>query len=215
MKVNKRNKLVCGVGINDADYPVHVCEMVDGKWKITWKCPFYIKWHAMMERCYSKSFILKHPSYIDCTSVPEWQRFSNFKAWMQTQDWERKHLDKDLLVFGNRLYGPDTCVFIESRLNLFLTDHKAKRGLYPIGVTFVQRPKRKPYRAKGVSVVTGKYEHLGCFSTPEEAHAAWLTFKLEQAHILAAEQPDERVAKALIKRYENYKDDRLNATIQL
>lgn len=214
MKVYKRNKLVSGVGINDADYPVHTCEVVDGKWKITWKCPFYIKWQGMIERCYSKSFKIKHPSYAACISVPEWILFSNFKSWMQTQDWEGKELDKDLLFKGNKIYGPDTCIFVDSRVNNFIVERQARRGNYPIGVILVKRPKSAPYRANCKSVVTRKIQYLGNYSTPEEAHAAWLTFKLEQAYILAAEQTDERVSKALIDRYENYKGDHLDANVQ-
>lgn len=213
MKVNKRNKLICGIGVCDADYRVNRCEIVDGKWKTVWKCPFYVKWHGMIERCYSERFILKHPSYAGCISVPEWIVFSNFKSWMEQQDWEGKELDKDLLVNGNRIYGPDTCVFVDSRVNNFLIERKARRGDYPIGVILTKRPKSAPYRANCKSVVTRKIQYLGHYSTPEEAHLAWLSFKLEQAYILAAEQTDERVAKALIDRYENYKGDHLNATL--
>lgn len=52
---------------------------------------------------------------------------------------------------------------------------------------------------------TGKSIYLGAFKDPDSAHAAWLSYKLEQAKILAAQQTDERVAKALVARYENYK----------
>lgn len=215
MTIKKRNrvKLVSGVGVNDADYPVNICEVVDGKWKIIWKCPFYIKWQGMIERCYSENFKIKHPSYADCVSTPDWVYFSNFKSWMQTQDWEGKELDKDLLVQGNKVYGPDTCIFVGSRVNNFIIERKARRGSYPIGVVLVKRPKAAPYRATCKSVVTGKIQYLGYYSTPEEAHQAWLVFKLEQAYILAAEQTDERVVKALIDRYENYKGDHLNADL--
>ena len=55
---------------------------------------------------------------------------------------------------------------------------------------------RNPFTKKG--------EHLGYFDCEEEAHQVWLKRKLELAHLLAAEQTDERVAKALIARYTNY-----------
>jgi len=51
---------------------------------------------------------------------------------------------------------------------------------------------------------TRKGENLGYFTCEEEAHQAWLKRKLELAHLLAAEQTDTRVAKALIERYTNY-----------
>ena len=39
---------------------------------------------------------------------------------------------------------------------------------------------------------------------PNEAHKAWLKRKQELAILLAAEQTDDRVAKAIIDRYMNY-----------
>ena len=51
---------------------------------------------------------------------------------------------------------------------------------------------------------TKKSEYLGLFIDELEAHQTWLKRKLELAHLLAAEQTDKRVAKALISRYTNY-----------
>ena len=51
---------------------------------------------------------------------------------------------------------------------------------------------------------TKKQEYLGLFINEIEAHQTWLKRKLELAHLLAAEQTDIRVAKALIERYTNY-----------
>jgi hypothetical protein len=67
----------------------------------------------------------------------------------------------------------------------------------------------KPYKAQ-VRAGSGTRKYLGLFSTPEEAHQAWLKAKLELAKELAAEilaeGGDPRVAKALVDRYENYKE---------
>lgn len=195
-------KLVYGVGINDADYLVSVKVFVDGKRKEVWRCPFYRKWSGMLERCYSEASHLRRPTYSDCKTVSEWHTFSVFKEWMQNQDWQNKALDKDLLVPGNRVYGPDKCIFIDTTVNTFLNENGNARGEWPIGVYF-DADKNK-FIAQCREVLTGKRKKLGRFSDPYEAHKAWLDFKLSQAKILASQQTDPRVAVALISRYENY-----------
>lgn len=200
--MRNKNKILFGFGTNDADYNVYEYEVVDGKQRVLWICPFYVTWKHMLERSYSSNYQQKRPSYIGCTVTTVWHLFSNFKAWMEVQDWKGKELDKDILCPGNKVYGPDVCVFVDSRVNNFLIDCEASRGEFPIGVSFHKRAGK--YIARCNSVVTLKNNHLGYHNTPEEAHLAWLSFKLEQAYILASEQTDERVGKALIERYENY-----------
>lgn len=198
----KEKKLVYGVGINDADYPTSIEAFVDGKRKVIWTCPFFRKWKHVMERSYSEKLHNRFPSYIGCSVVTEWRRFSSFKSWMDTQDWKGKQLDKDILAIGNKTYGPDTCVFVDPKINSFIIEAEAARGEWPIGVYF--DPKRNKFRSVCRCIFTNKQKHLGYFDTPEAAHEKWLTFKLEQAKILASQQSDPRVAAALIDRYENY-----------
>ena len=204
--MRKKKKLVCGVGINDADYVVGTrevvkCEGVEGKRQQLRICPFYRRWADMLKRCYSRKYHESCPTYSDCYVCEEWLTFSNFKAWMEKQDWEGKQLDKDILNPGNKEYSPETCIFVDKKTNIFLTDAKASRGEFPIGVCW-HRGANKFQALCGDG--SGKQKHLGCFNTELEAHKAWLAFKLEQAKILAAEQSDPRVAKALIERYSNY-----------
>ena len=205
--MDKKTKLLYGVAINDADYVPSKCETIgyiNGKQKrkLVWSCPFYVKWNSMLARCYSEKSKVRNPTYQGCYVIEEWLTFSNFKSWMEQQDWEGKQLDKDLLSPGNKEYGPKTCVFVDAKVNTFTTERAARRGEYPIGVSFSKQDGK--FNAMCRSVTTGKQEYLGMFKTAEEAHSAWLIFKLEQAYILAAEQNDEMVAKALIDRYENY-----------
>jgi len=215
--MRKRNKLVYGVGINDADYVTQLKQTTgfcDGKQKqkLLKSCKIYQSWKDMLRRCYSPAFQQKYPSYKECTVCTEWLRFSNFKAWMDTQDWQGKHLDKDILLPGNKLYSPTTCVFVTQKVNKFLIDRKAARGLLPLGVYHAKRKDMvneltKPYMSQ-LNNGQGKTRYLGMFSTPEEAHQAWLASKLELAKSLASEILDEggdpRIAQALIDRYENY-----------
>lgn len=203
MVIRKRNKLVHGFGINDAEYNVY---QYDENHKVIWRCPFYVRWYSILERCYSKAYQDKHPTYIGCSIFESWLSFSNFKAWMETQDWENKDIDKDLLVEGNKIYSPDTCVFVSQRTNKFILERKSLRGDFPIGVSFHSLTGK--FQASCKSVVTGKKQHLKLFNTAEEAFEAWLSFKLKQAYIIASEQTDKRIAQAIISRYENYKMER-------
>lgn len=200
-------KLFLGVGINDAEYTVKVYETVghtNGKRnrKLVWMCPFYTRWTNMLQRCYSDSYQKKTPTYRGCSVCDEWKYFSKFKAWMITQDWEGNELDKDILVKGNKVYSPETCVFITRMVNSFVVERDASRGKYPIGVYWSKHHEK--YLARCQNPFTNKYEYLGAFNDPQEAHKAWLIKKHELANLLAGIQKDERVAKALINKYESY-----------
>lgn len=200
----KTRKLVCGVGINDADYVVAKCETigyVGGKRtrKTVWMCPYYRTWTNMLNRCYYAKYQDKQPTYRDCSVSEEWHTFSNFKRWMEKQDWEGLHLDKDLLIEGNKLYSDKTCVFVSPLVNSFVCDRGAARGEWLIGVYWHKRNGK--FVAQCCNPFSGEQEFLGYFACEQDAHQAWSKRKLELAHELAATQTDPRVAKALIKRY--------------
>lgn len=192
----KANKLVSGVGINDAAYPTS--PIVEGKRVY---CPFYIVWTSMLKRCYSESSHRSRPNYKDCTVCEEWKLFSTFKTWMETQDWQGKQLDKDLLVEGNKLYSPTTCLFVPKEVNQFLNTRSNDRGNYPIGVSWIDS-NGKNYAANCHEIGKGT-KYLGAFSTPEEAHLAYKSYKQKLATDLASRQDDPRVASALVSRYCN------------
>jgi len=195
-------KLVYGVGINDADYAITENIVVDGKNIQMWICPFYRRWKSMLGRCYGQKPLSKNPSYNGCYVLPQWHYFMTFRSWMEKQDWQGKELDKDLLVPGNKIYGPESCVFISQGLNKFLTEVKPSISRYPVGVTFKKRLNK--FQAQCHDIIQDKNQYLGLYETAQEAHQAWLSFKLEQAKILAGQQSDPRVAEALISRYKNY-----------
>ena len=203
----KAKKLVYGVGINDADYVVEKRETigyVNGvrKKKLVWVCPYYLAWKNMLKRCYSAKYQERQPTYKGCSVSEEWLRFSNFKRWMEKQDWEGLQLDKDLLFEGNKVYSKETCVFVTRGVNLFTTESGESRGECLIGVYWNKGAGK--FMSMCRNPLTKKQEHLGYFTCEKEAHQEWLKRKLELAHLVAAEQTDERVAKALIERYTNY-----------
>ena len=79
---------------------------------------------------------------------------------------------------------------------------RSSRGEWLIGVNWHKGAGK--FVSQCCNPLTKKGEHLGLFKCEIEAHQAWLERKLELAHLIAAEQTDERVAKALIERYTNY-----------
>lgn len=184
--------LVCGVGKNDADYEVQ--PRVNGKQTA---CPIYVKWKSMLERCYSDKVQRKHPTYKGCSVTEEWLTFSNFRSWMIRQDWEGNALDKDILLEGNKIYGPETCAFISSKLNSLLNEYVAGRGDQPLGIN----KHGKNYQARITKL--GKRVQIGTFKTPEAAHDAYRAAKADVIELAANEQNDMRIRKALMKRVEN------------
>lgn len=188
-------RLVYGVGFNDTRFDVSgvVVDVRIGS------CHFYRKWCDMLKRCYDSKYQETRPTYIGCTVCDEWLTFSNFKSWMKKQDWEDKVLDKDLLFVGNKIYSPETCVFVDHMTNTFTIGRGAARGDFPLGVRFHKRIGKFEVRCSNPFVK--KEETIGYFTCPNEAHLAWKKRKHELACQLADLQTDERVASALRTRY--------------
>ncbi len=153
----------------------------------------------MLKRCYSEKFLESNPSYIGTSVCREWVYASEFKKRMEQQDWHGKCLDKDIIAPRSQLYSPDTCAFVLPATNLFVTARDACRGEYPVGVSLF-KPTGK-YRAQCKNPFTRKLEHLGYYSTSEEAHEAWRKHKHELAQLVAATESDPRIIEALKKRY--------------
>tara|TARA_R110000787_G_C13228745_1_gene426987 strand:+ start:78 stop:668 length:591 start_codon:yes stop_codon:yes gene_type:complete len=177
----KKPKLVCGVGINDADYVVQ--PKIDGKVVC---CNFYRAWRNMIQRCYSEKYQSLKPTYIGCTVTKEWLVFSVFKSWMEKQDWEGKSLDKDILIQSNKIYSSSTCIFVANSINNILTNSTSSRGKYPVGVHFFKSS------GKYMSQCSGKEggAYLGCYDTPQEAHQAYKAAKYKRIAEIANQQSE-------------------------
>lgn len=187
-----RNKIkkVYGVGINDADYHVKPAGV---------KCQFYRCWSDMLKRCYSDKYKNINKGYYECTVCDEWLTFSNFKRWVEDQDWQGKQLDKDIIGLGNKKYSPETCCFIDKLTNTFVTDSASSRGEFMIGVSWHKRD--LIFQSHIRNPLTKRREYLGGFSSEIDAYLAWKKRKNEIAYQMADLQTDERVAGALRSRY--------------
>ena len=192
--------LVYGLGTNDCSTPITLNGV---------RLKSYDHWKSMLTRCYSSAFHRDRPSYIGCSVAPEWLLFSTFEEWFKVHYVKGFALDKDLLVPGNRVYSPDTCVFVPPALNGLLEDKAAGRGDYPLGVSLCKQcPSR--YRAQVAGTKSGG-TYLGLFSTPLEAHQAW---QLAKALIIEQFPTDNpRIRKALDLRVAQLRDDHANNRI--
>ena len=185
----KRRRLLHGVGINDVLLPVQ--SIVNGKMT---DCIFYSRWRQMLKRCYSVPFLDKYPTYKDCTVCADWLFFSNFKGWMVKQDWQGKTLDKDILIFGNKLYSPETCRFVSADLNKLIMYPNKSKGDLARGVSFFKITGK--YKA-GISI-DGKYKNLGYFKTEQEASDCYKSKKKEIILKAADKEVDLMIKKGLV-----------------
>ena len=173
MYCRKKTKLVCGVGINDANYTV----MANRKDGYSFTCPVYKTWVSLLNRCFCPNEKERHPCYLDVLVCEDWLRFSRFKSWMDSQTYldlavKKLNLDKDLLILGNKEYSPEKCAFVPGRINTLLLTNGRSRGEQPIGVYYHTDMKSRPYRAS-INDNFDQRIRSSYYNTAEEAHTWW------------------------------------------
>jgi hypothetical protein len=123
----------------------------------------------MIKRCYSKADRISGctTTYVGCTVCEEWKYFSNFLKWYnENKTGDNCTIDKDLLVKGNRVYSPETCLLVPIFVNTLILTSKKIRGNTPLGVHY--NKKAKAYQAY-MKVGDAKHKCYGNFHTAEEA----------------------------------------------
>lgn len=171
---------VYGVGLNDAGYMVNI--IVNGK-KLT--CHAYVKWVAMLKRCYSSKYQEEHQTYIGCSVCNDWLSFSVFEKWFDENNIEEWALDKDIKTKGNKIYSPETCLFVPHSVNSFLVGCDAIRGNYPKGVSFHNGSGSYQSSIR----IDCKKKSLGFYKTPELARSAYVKAKNNEIKRKCEEYP--------------------------
>lgn len=195
-------KLVCGWGINEADY------VVAGSPKNT-KCPFYDRWYSMLRRCTSEDYMDRNPSYYSIIVSDTWKYFLDFRGWMSKENWQGLHLDKDILVRGNKEYGPDTCAFVPQYINALLSATRNRKYLTGVHI----RNDNGRFVASGF--INGENVRLGNYIKETDAHRAWQESKIiniQQTIDMYKQDPAfrEDVSKALEGRIKILEEDIAN-----
>lgn len=154
------------------------------------KC--YKQWNSMLLRCYDEKHLVRYPTYRGCSVSEEWHNFQNFAKWYEKYYIEGYALDKDILIKGNKVYGPTTCCFIPAEINSMF---KVYNRTYPTGVQKVGK-KFRAYICTHVETI-----NLGHFLTVEEAFNAYKIAKEKHIKIIAEKYRsviDVRVYECLI-----------------
>lgn len=134
----------------------------------------YNTWRHMLQRCYDEKLHEKHPTYKNCKVCKEWHNFQNFAKWYKDNYYEvgneKMCLDKDILFKGNKIYSPDTCIFVPETINKLFIKNDKNRGESVIGATLYKNGK---YQAQCniINPETGKskQEYLGLYDSQEKA----------------------------------------------
>lgn len=136
----------------------------------------YNTWHEMIRRCFDEKCKNNYPTYQDSTCCDEWILYENFYEWLHSQEnfdkWicdKRSALDKDILVKGNKIYSPETCLLVPQYVNTLFIKKDANRGDLPIGVSYDAKQQR--YFAMISMLRNGQQynKNAGYYPTPEDA----------------------------------------------
>lgn len=149
----------------------------------------YSTWYQMLERCYDEKCQEKNPTYINCEVCNEWYSFQNFAEWCYknyyTIKGEQMCLDKDILLKGNKIYSPETCIFVPKRINSLFTKSDKSRGNSVIGTS----PKNGKYvvHCNLINPKTGKskQKNLGHYDTELEAFEVYKYYKERNIKMVA------------------------------
>jgi hypothetical protein len=107
-------------------------------------------------------------------------------------------LDKDILYKNNKVYSPDTTIFVPERINILFTKTNATRGQCPIGVYYKKKNKKfvaQVSKLKNEQSNTKQQEYLGLYDTPAEAFEVYK--KAKESYI-------KEVADFYMSKYPNF-----------
>lgn len=172
-------------------------------------------WHNINTRCkVGSSKQAKHNSYIGCTNG--FKDFQELAEWCQSQYGYRNkesngkfwQLDKDLKIQGNKVYSPDTCIFVPNRVNSLLISCDSSRGSTPLGVSLFRRTGQFQVRCSGVP------KHLGYFNCEFEAHRTWQKSKVKVIRKICSDDSEilahTELVHILLTQAQRIEDDLLN-----
>lgn len=158
----------------------------DGRVKINGKhIKSYKVWRSILQRCFNKKVHIIRPTYSNVRVCDEWLKFSNFKEWFDKNypyDLEKKgfrlELDKDLLSGDEKIYSPETCVFLPHTVNNFLANKTSRNTSGYSGVSWHKSIAKWEVRINKFN--SNKTVALGCYDNINDARDRYLQARKEE-----------------------------------
>lgn len=163
---NPYDKVICGVGCTGVgEYRM----FIDGTHIHTDE---YVSWYNMICRCYKDK---RATAYKDCEVCSEWLNFQNYAEWYSDNFYDigegRMHIDKDILIEGNRVYSPDTCIFVPQRINMiFMKKNRNTDSDLPTGINRCVNGFRSTYNGKSLGVSKTLEEAIDKYNIQKRLH---------------------------------------------
>jgi hypothetical protein len=126
--------------------------------------------------------------------------FSNFKKFMDKNDWQNKTLTRELHSIDNTYYSTDTCHFVCDDV-LALVKRKSFASDY-VGLFYDARQDK--FRA--TIFFRGKRIYCGTYKKADDARKAYFLKKSELLTLVAEKEKNQRNKKALFNMAEVYFD---------
>ncbi len=134
-------------------------------------------WRSMLCRCYNEKFLNTCKTYKGTEVSEIWHSYLNFKNWFDSTYPKDLHLylelDKDLMQQGikNKVYSPNTCVWLPKNVNSFLTNKRIDNSTGYIGVSWSNTHKKFTVQINVFG--ENKRKSIGNFSDAEEASTTY------------------------------------------
>ena len=147
-------------------------------------------WNNMYTRCYNPNYHERSPQYKECAICDEWlDDKESFYEWVRENYYtvgdEQMDLDKDILVKGNKIYSPDTCIFTPHSINAYF-ENLTREPIY--------RPTLNKYKMD--IFLEGTNVNIGYYDTSDEAKKVYIKHK-EAAILAKADLYKDRIPRKL------------------
>lgn len=166
-------------------------------------------WYNIRSRCITNGAYQEgKPTYYGCKLSDNFKNFQYFANWYSSQVGysSNYNLDKDILVYGNKIYGENTCVLVPLELNMFFSG--LVREKLTLGTCFQKAS------GKYISQISigGVNTYLGLFKSEKEARDCYITAKEKEASswYYRLKNKEFIVDKRIIEKLRTFKIEEIN-----